>query len=305
MSRSNTKKAPKKKAAKKKATKRPAKKKAAKRQPSAAVWETITPERAEVYLGKNTENRSIRKKTVDFYAQQMRDGEWEENAETIKFRSNGVMLDGQHRLLACIEAGVPFRTLVARNLGDVFDSIDALTPRGPQDALHRHGYKGYSTKLSAAARIIHAVNIIEDGDSGSSLNLGKRRSNKDVVATVDEYSEHLLEGCNLVEHGEGRTLLRPGSIFVACYALFASKNRTQALAFMEALTSGDNLGGDDPVKRLRSLLMSVMSQPNVRRKKQWLIAVTIKTWNSFLKNETIRQLRFSETEKWPKIRARK
>lgn len=311
-----TRSAPKKKTAKKKAVKKAPKrkttKKPAKRRRSVKVgglpdpaWEVVTPEMAEAYLATNTENRRIRKKTVAFYAQQMKDGEWEENAESIKFRKNKVLLDGQHRLLACIESGVPFRTLVARGLGDVFDSIDALTPRGPSDALQRHGYKGYSSKLSAAARIIDAIENIEDGDSGSSLNLGRKRSNKDVVRTVRQYEDHLLEGCKLIEKGEGRTILRPGSVFVACYAIFAHKNKTRALDFMEALTSGEMLAANDPVKRLRSLLMSALSEPNVRRKKQWLIAVTIKSWNAFLQGETIGQLRFSETENWPKIRARK
>jgi ParB-like chromosome segregation protein Spo0J len=306
--RSNSKKkAGKKKAAKKKVTKKKiTKKKVTKKKasPATPTVEVMTPEMAKVILEKNDENRRVRKRTVEFYAQQMRDGEWEYNGETIKIRKDGVVIDGQHRLMACVQSGVSFTTAIVRDLPDVYETVDVLSPRNAGDALYRAHYQ-YASELASAARIIAAINDIEVGATIKNLNLGKKRSNKAVKQTVDEYHDHLIEGCRLVTHGDGKSLLRPKAVFIACYAMFASKNRVRAVEFFEGLTSGEILEKDDPAYRLRSLLMSALAQPHVRRKKKWLVAVCIKAWNAHLKGEKVRQLRFSEVENWPKIRARR
>lgn len=234
----------------------------------------------------------------------MLDGEWEPNAETIKVRKDGVIIDGQHRLLACVQSGVTIRVLFVTELGNVHDTVDTGTPRNSGDALYRRHFK-YSSELSAASRIIAAIEDIEDGDSASTVNLNKKRTNKDVIEIATRYHDHLVEGCQLVATGDGKTLLKPKSVFIACFGMFASRNRKQALEFMHKLTSGEDLSADDPAKRLRSLLLAVNAEPHVRRKRTWLVAVTIKTWNAHLQEEKVRQLRFSETERWPKIRARK
>jgi hypothetical protein len=55
----------------------------------------------------------------------MRRGEWDFNGTTIKVASSGRLLDGQHRLTACVEAEAPFDTLVVYGLEDEsFASID-------------------------------------------------------------------------------------------------------------------------------------------------------------------------------------
>ncbi len=50
------------------------------------------------------------------YANAMKSGEWKYNGESIKVCTDGSLLDGQHRLEACIESGVTFDTLLVTNL---------------------------------------------------------------------------------------------------------------------------------------------------------------------------------------------
>jgi hypothetical protein len=103
----------------------------------------ITPELAQKWLERNDENqRSIRKDDVRKYAEHMKNGEWEQNGETIKFDTEGNLLDGQHRLLACIKAGVPFTTIVVTGISNAAKmTIDVGTPRTPRDVLRFGGYK--------------------------------------------------------------------------------------------------------------------------------------------------------------------
>lgn len=67
---------------------------------------------------RRTYNDNIRK-----YAKQMKDGKWRLNGEPIIVDDQGCCVNGYHRLSACIEAGVPFRTLLVT--GDVFQ-IDGI-----------------------------------------------------------------------------------------------------------------------------------------------------------------------------------
>ena len=70
--------------------------------------EKITPELAREYLKKNTDNyRKLARGTVRNYAEDIKNGRWELNGETIVFAESGVLQDGQHRLAAIIQANKP------------------------------------------------------------------------------------------------------------------------------------------------------------------------------------------------------
>ena len=55
-----------------------------------AEMEIITPQIASEYLAKNTNNyRVLSKSKVDVYAEDMRNGNWQENGEGIAFGEDG------------------------------------------------------------------------------------------------------------------------------------------------------------------------------------------------------------------------
>lgn len=89
------------------------------------VREVITQDRAVELLGRNTMNRPLSRGHVErLRAAQVR-GEWELNGSTIKISKSGRLLDGQHRLTACVESGIPFETLVVYGLDEsTFATID-------------------------------------------------------------------------------------------------------------------------------------------------------------------------------------
>lgn len=96
--------------------------------------ETITPELAEKMLSKNLPyNRKISEKTVGLYARDMAKGRWNEDAPSaIVISSKGYLIDGQHRLMAVIKAGVPIAFYVARGVSEkTFDYIDNGKRREP------------------------------------------------------------------------------------------------------------------------------------------------------------------------------
>ncbi len=98
--------------------------------------ETITPDMALSYLSCNQGNRPVRVNQVKSLADAIKRGEWRLTHQGIAFSSNGRLLDGQHRLSAIVEAGVPVRSLVSRGLDDeTFMSIDIGNRRSHADVL--------------------------------------------------------------------------------------------------------------------------------------------------------------------------
>ncbi len=77
----------------------------------------VTPALAREWLEKhNRRNRPLREAVVDRYAEQMKEGEWQETGDTVKFGADGLLYDGQHRLSAVARSGRTVELWVVRGL---------------------------------------------------------------------------------------------------------------------------------------------------------------------------------------------
>lgn len=100
---------------------------------------TIGPEEAKQLLAHNhAKNRNIGLSTVHNYARQMKEGLWnEENPQPIILTQDGLLLDGQHRLSAVIEANQPV-TFTFTSVPDdsVFEYLDQGKRRTAADFIN-------------------------------------------------------------------------------------------------------------------------------------------------------------------------
>ena len=113
----------------------------------------ITPKMAQAFLDKTVDsgivNRKISQKSVNQYAEAMKNGNWKLNGESIAFDENGFLLNGQHRLMACIQANTPFLTDIATNVPrDTFDTFDCGRTRSAGQVLQIANVKYYNTIAS-------------------------------------------------------------------------------------------------------------------------------------------------------------
>lgn len=78
----------------------------------------ITPDIAKEYLDLLAEDqRSLSPYSVNSYAQEMREGHWNETLDPIAFcKEDGLLWEGQHRLRAVIKSGVPIKSEVCWNV---------------------------------------------------------------------------------------------------------------------------------------------------------------------------------------------
>jgi len=85
----------------------------------------VTPELAEKFLATNTNNRPVRPTHVRALAHSIMRGEWVVSHQGIAFSTQGVLLDGQHRLRAIVVAGTPVQMVVTTGVSEsAFKVID-------------------------------------------------------------------------------------------------------------------------------------------------------------------------------------
>lgn len=76
----------------------------------------VSPAEAADLLARNTGNRNISRAHVAGLVADILGGAWKVNGDAIRFSTEGDLLDGQHRLTACIQAGAPIETLIVTGL---------------------------------------------------------------------------------------------------------------------------------------------------------------------------------------------
>ena len=143
--------------------------------------EQITPQLAEAFLQTSRGNRSFKDAKVRSYARDMAAGRWKVNGETIIFDKSGALIDGHHRLKACVASNANFSTCIVRGADqDAQQTIDMGASRTLGDVLSFRGEKN-SNHLNA---VILAVVAILNGRPRSS-NL----SSQEVVNFLNENPE--------------------------------------------------------------------------------------------------------------------
>lgn len=100
----------------------------------------LTPSRARTILAGSDPLRPVRKDTVTAFSRAMAGTEWVLNGIPIVVSNTGRLLDGRHRLLACVEADTGFPTLIAWDVpDDVIVLIDQHLRRSFAHVLEARG----------------------------------------------------------------------------------------------------------------------------------------------------------------------
>lgn len=116
----------------------------------------ITPETAKSFLGHNHERqRLVLQPEVRKLARDMAEGRWnEEIVNPIRLTKEGVLIDGQHRLMAVVESGKSIWMWVQTDLSESdFEYIDLGRKRIPSDFI---GSKNRTT-LAAVAKFAYCT----------------------------------------------------------------------------------------------------------------------------------------------------
>ncbi|MFC7474710.1 hypothetical protein ACFQS7_10120 [Dankookia sp. GCM10030260] len=117
---------------------------------------TVTPAYATSLLARRRPAAQANPTAVRSYADAMRDGRWIINGMPVILSRQGSLLDGLQRLEACREAGIPFPTFLAENVGDdVLHTIDQQRRRSFAGVLEARGIRHAHAVQAALVRLLH------------------------------------------------------------------------------------------------------------------------------------------------------
>lgn len=237
-----------------------------------ASVEKITPNKAKALLVHNTSNRRLNERLVNEYARLMGENLWELNGETIKVAEDGTLIDGQHRLEACVKAGVPFETYVVYSLDKTtFDTVDVGRKRTHGDMLSVNGVPNASA-TAAACRWIHAYKTTKGHPNNQKL------SAHETVEIYESDPEGIARAVNIGISIREFAPSGPASML----AYFAAKKAaTQVDYFFEALKSGAGLHNGDPILTLRNKITKHKLLGKNRILDLEMAAMLINTWNAY------------------------
>lgn len=259
----------------------------------------VTPEIAGDWLASVSHNRPVSPLWVGALADRILRGEWEFNGDAIRFDAAGHLIDGQHRLLAVIQAGMPIVTLVVFGLeAPAMDTIDIGKRRSIGDIMFLHG----ETDATALASTVNYVWTYKTHGTWL-VNQKQRATPAQLLAVLDQHPS--IRQSILIGHRAGRKVREISrNLAAALHYLFSERDRTRADEFFELLASGAGLELDDPIYRLRERLMNprrkFMQRPMPLAE---VAALTIKAWNAYSQGRRLRVLvwRPGQGEAFPSI----
>lgn len=209
---------------------------------------TATKDLVESLLAMNTSNRAIKKSVVECYKTDIADGRWFVTNQGIGVDCNGVLVDGQHRLIAIRELGYPpVKLLIITGLDPrVREVVDQHAKRNTRDVWRMF------MDLDVA-NIAPAVCTVIDSDRRGWA--GGKVSPQKLKDILDEHFEEMQFVIDTVKDFQ----LRWSSPYLAAVVLACKTHSTRwndIAAFVNRVESGENLTRRMPEFHLRNLILT-------------------------------------------------
>jgi hypothetical protein len=255
-------------------------------------WQVeITPGLAGQLLQFNTANRNPSRAKISRFADLIRAGRWTLNGETVKFGSDGRLLDGQSRLRAIVEAGQPAHLELRGGLSpEAQRTMDCGEVRKGTHTLEMLGEE-HAQILSPALRLVFKWETGQLGTSGSGQGRGSLLENLAMPGLLDRHAGLRQSVAWAVGLGPRLRKWVPLSEASAFHYLFAMGGRLKRDAFFDGLVSGNALS--QPValyrQRVTAALPSRLSSHVLRR-------LLVKAWNAHHAGRQIEALTLAPRE---------
>ena len=209
----------------------------------------ITPDEAQAILDRaNIDNRRLSRPRVLAYARDMKQGLWRITHQGLAFETDGSLVDGQHRLAAIVEAGIPIEFLVTTGVQRT-DVFDTGRPRSAGDVLHIKGYRD-TMKLAATAKY-----LIEYGrdERRPWERVTRIVSHAEISDYVAMHENRLMEGLHdaqkivaRIGSGASSSQLASGLVIVRNWADSCDIRQKVETDFLDGFVHGTGLQAGDP-----------------------------------------------------------
>lgn len=219
--------------------------------------QTITPDTAKQLLSKNIDNNhKVKDKLVRKYVTDILSGNWDTVSDSLKIDKNDNLIDGQHRLLAIIEANKPVDLAVSRGYEPkAAQFLDIGAKRTVSDIARLQGIQ-ITPKVSSVLR-----NVIAAGLSSSDFLTKVSLTEQDLIDLYHTIQPELNYALELRQYGKvAKTAAMAVLTRVALYYdVVKNPNTTEAKRLAEAknvLITGVTSEVNNPLICARDYIMT-------------------------------------------------
>lgn len=254
----------------------------------------VTPALAKEWLTRNKRNRPASTVTIEKYRRDMADGNWQFTGDAIRFDSAGVLLDGQHRLVALsiMPPGFTLPLLVIRDLDSRSQLVmDQGRRRTPGQQLSLLGVKN-SNLVAAAAKICL---VWEEGLMFRDNRLKQLTTSAQIERWVETHPQDvsaLSEAFATI-----RAVDASPSVVGAAYIRFRNIDPGAAKRFISSLGTGANLSEGDPILTLKNRLHKIRRE-SIATSERDLLAFLILAWNAHRAGKSMTKFQRPRGGKW-------
>jgi len=260
---------------------------------------TVTPAKASQWLENQIPNRNIGMGRVNSYAADMSTKDWQaDTGETIKFTSDGRLLDGQHRLKAVVVVGKPVDMWACHDVPiEAFNVIDRNLGRTAAQALAMAGHK-HANRLAGALKWLIRYEMMIGQETRGLPSSGRRPITTDEVLDAMERHPGIEESIRVTGHSTELLKIIFPTIVTFVHYKAAVCDAEKANEFVARLQDGANLEPKTPLLALRNLLLR--DREELRRlPSDYVCAITVKAWKMHEAGQKIGVLKFLAQESFP------
>ena len=257
----------------------------------------VTPQLASSILAEhNTKNRKVLRSHVAALAKNMEEGTWYFNGDTIRFDNDGVLIDGQHRLMAIVKSGCTIPCLFVVGLEpNVIKCIDIeMKPRNLKNLLEMDFVKNAGIKATTIRRYFS----LREGLVALSNSEGSQSVHA-VPATMETQYNFYNDNVDVVTQVTAlgaalnkRTQLLPAGDIAAIALLLIHDNGyhyDMVKDFFDAIMLGSPIQMLNEVHLALTKNMSTMKKMTGLYKQSYLA----KAWNYYAQGKFVKQVRYN------------
>lgn len=271
--------------------------------------ETITATRAKELLTRNSINRQLKPHRVAAIKNDIKNNNFRLTHQGIALDWHGNILDGQHRLVAIAETGIPVKIYVTYNCDPaIFNVIDSGSPRNSADVLKVLGADNHATAASAIRLVLWAQNryAIAASPFGKVAKAKFNVTNTQISTFYEENSEKINCYTRFTKqfYKKAGSLVLPSAATAFLFLLdkkYGAEKAADAGAFLERIQSGAQLApGSVELALFRFLSLRSCDMRGIR-KGEYMLSVFIRGYNRYLANDMMLQFRMGNIEPLPQI----
>lgn len=245
---------------------------------------SVSPAVALEWLEKhNTHNRNVAETRVDQYTRDMNAGRWHLGTDGIGFDRDGVLRNGQHRLLSVISSGITQVFIVVLGLDPKSQTtMDNHFRRTVAGQAQIKGFKN-TQALSAIANLV----LTYQRSTSSALGVGARPTNPEALEFIEQ-TPFLEEATRIAMRVRMSREVKKDIAIGAAFFICAELDKEAAYEFYEnQIAEGVGLTRESPAKVARDYL----SRMNKSTHSKDVLQPVLKAWNAWRQGVPVQKLR--------------